>query len=486
MNVLVFIDDQHRADLLGCLGHPLIQTPCLDRLAARGAVFNRMYTSSAICGPSRNSFMTGMYLRAHEAQTNNVEFRREFPSLPGELRRAGYTTALFGKSHLSSQVQGHFDIHLDDWDYREDLKQRGLAEHRVTPLEHKNFYSFESELPDDAHQEVWCANQTINFLSSEQAHDNPFFAWCSFERPHSPHCPPLRFEDLYDPDDIELDWEGYGRLEASRLMNRAMVEDFWKIGSVRHNPSVFQKAICRYMGLISMIDEQVGRVLDTLEREGLAEDTIVVFTADHGDFAGHYGNMGKNLPGYEDLLRIPFLYMDPKRLGDGGRCVEGLYQNVDLFPSLMERLGLGIPPTVQGQSFLGALDGRPGSTRLHVYAETPSVKVVRSMEWKLVFYGADPARGQLFRMGAEPDETTNLWDDPAHGHVKTQLLQELAAWMVRCEQPTGISDLSGDHVPSRWHDWLRSLPDCAELRTPDRGPRFYPQAHEMNYKVEGE
>jgi len=474
MNVLVFIDDQHRADLLGFGGHPLVKTPHLDALASRGVYFNRMYTCSAVCGPSRNSFMTGVYPRTHEAHHNNVEFRRELRSLPGELRQAGYTTTLFGKSHITSHLQRQFDQHIEDHDYGDHLDECGLAEHQSTPLEHKNFYSFESQLPDNEHQEVWCANRTIDFLRSQQAKSNPFFTWCSFERPHSPHCPPKRFVDLYNPDDIEVDWEGYRRFEASRLMNRAMIEDFWKIGSVRHDPSIFQKAICRYLGLISMIDEQVGRVLEVLAQEGLADETIVVFTADHGDFAGRWGNLGKNVPGYEDLLRIPFVYYDPNRLGDGGRCVEGLYQNVDLFPSLMQRLGLETPPTVQGESFIGALDGYPGSTRHYIYAETPSVKIVRSMDWKLIFYAAHPDRGQLFRMGADPDETTNLWDELAYAHIKMRIFQELAAWMVRCEQPTGISDLSGEYVRSRWHDWLRTQPNNAELQIPSRSPAVHP------------
>ncbi len=481
MNILVFIDDQHRADLLGFMGHPMVKTPHLDTLAARGVYFSNMFSNSALCGPSRNSYMTGMYSRSHEAQTNNVEFRRELPSLPGELHKVGYTTALFGKSHITSFLKAQFDHHLEDCHYHDYLKQKGLAEHKVTPLEHKNFYSFESQLPDDEHQEVWCANRTIDFLRSSQAREKPFFTWCAFERPHAPHCPPKRFANMYDPDEVEIDWEGYHRLEASRLMNRAMVEDFWKIGSVRHDPSIFQKALCRYMGLISMIDEQVGRVLEALEREGLAEETIVVFTADHGDFAGRWGNMGKNLPGYDDLLRIPFIYYDPKRIGDGGRCVDGLYQNIDLFPSLMQRLKLETPPTVQGVSFIDALDGYPQSTRSHIYAETPAVKTIRSKNWKLNFYAAHPEHGQLFRLGACPDETTNLWDEPALQHIKVKMLQELTAWMVRCELPTGISVLSGDHIPSsRWHDWLKNQPRGAEIGTPSISPCPYPCAHEVN------
>src|SRR5699024_5781848 len=159
------------------------------------------------------------------------------------------------------------------------------------------------------------------------------------------------------------DWEGYRRFEASRLSNRPMIEDFWKLGSFRQNPKVFQKALCRYFSLITLIDQEIGRVLKALKAQGQADNTIIVFTADHGDWAGHWGQFGKNLAGYDDLLRIPFIYVDPNRPADSGRCVEGMYQSIDLFPTIMERLNLQTPPTCQGQSFLPALDGYPGSSR---------------------------------------------------------------------------------------------------------------------------
>jgi len=455
MNVIFFMTDQQHADCLGFLGHPILKTPNLDALASRGAHFTNMYTCSTICGPSRTSFFTGAYVRTHEQFANNADPRREFPSILTELKRAGYTTFQCGKSHLTETIAKDFDEMWDMKKYQEHLRAEGLTRQTMTEELHKNFMSYVSPLPENEQNEVWTADRAIDFLKSPKAEEAPFFIWCSFQRPHAPHCPPASFDDLYDPDDIPIDWEEYHRFEASRMQKRPMIEDFWKIGSVRHDLSIFKKAVCRYLAMITLVDRAVGRVLDTLAERGLEEETIVVFTADHGDWAGHYGQLGKNLPGYDDIMHIPFIYYDPKR-GDAGRALVGMHESVDLFPSLMDRLGLPTPPTVQGTSFLRALDGRPGSSRDAVFAEWPMEKTIRTKDWKLTFFVRHPHKGQLFRMGPHPDETDNLWDDPAHSHVKTELLQELMAWMVKCEQPTALTAQAEEHVATRWNDWLLS------------------------------
>ena len=339
-----------------------------------------------------------------------------------------------------------------------------------TPIDEalcKNFLSARSTLAEQDQCEVWTADHAIRFLSAPKAAEKPFFMWCSFLRPHSPHFPPARFDDLYDPEEIPVDWEDYERFEASRTQNRPMVEDFWKIGAVRHDPRIFQKAVCRYLGLITFIDEQIGRILTALETNDRAKDTLVIFTSDHGDWAGNYGQLGKNLPGYDHLLRIPFIYYDPQRPGDAGRAVGGLYSSVDFMPALLQRLNIPIPPTVQGESFLPALDGRPGSGRTHIYAETSMEKTIRSADWKLTFFLRHPERGQLFRMGAQPDETTNLWDDPGSAHIKQRLLLELLAWITRCEQPGSMDSSWEEYIDTPWYAWLAEQPKQACVPTAD-------------------
>ena len=461
-NILFITGDQHNADCLGFMGRRMVHTPNLDDLAARGAHFRNMFTCCPICGPSRTSFYTGTFARTHENMFMCSDLRREFSSITTELGEAGYTRALFGKGHLPGVIAKYFDHHAGPDQYRRNLENKGLQRNPHGPEVNKNFQSFTSPLPEEDTWAGWTSRRTIDFLRSDAAAESPFFCACSFGPPHAPHCPPQRFEDMYDPDEVPIDWEEYERFENSRMQNRPNIEDFWKLGSVRHDPTIFQKAVSRYLALVSQVDHEVGEILKTLEETGQADNTIVIYTSDHGDFAGNYGQLGKNLPGYDHLLRIPFLYYDPTREADAGREVNGFHQNVDFFPTLLDRIGRDVPPTVQGESLLPALDGRPGSGRDLVFAETTLAKTVRSPDWKLNFYVRHPERGQLFRMGTNPDETNNLWDDPDVAHIRENLLRELTTWMVECEQPVVMCSTWEEHIETRWYRWLQEQPHQAE------------------------
>lgn len=463
-NILFFITDQFNADCLGFLGHPFIKTPNLDRLAAQGVYANRMFTCSAVCGPSRTSFATGMYLRGHGVFGNNGPINHPYPSLPEVLKSAGYVTALAGKSHFPLQLENHFQHKWDMHLYRQKLQEKGLNYKEYDDRTTKEFQALKSSIPEDLQNEVWTANHAVDFIESRVGKSDPFFLWCSFDRPHCPHTPPASFDDLYDIDSIPVDWGEYQNFEESLLQNRPMIEDFWKIGSVRHDVSIFKKAVCRYLALITLIDREIGRILDKLEASGLAQNTIIVFTSDHGDFAGKYGQLGKNLPAYDPLLRIPFIYFDPTRTADAGRGVERLLQSVDVMPTLLERLGIPIPPTVQGKTFLQVIDGHPKGGRDFVFAETSMEKTIRSKDWKLTFFVRHPNRGQLFRMGATPDEVNNLWNDPNYAHIREELLRELCAWMVACEQPSSAGFQWEEYISTPWYDFLAKQPrhSCGE------------------------
>ncbi len=460
MNILWIFTDQHHADAMSFMGHPVVKTPNLDRLAARGAWFRNMYTCSAICAPSRTSYYTGTYLRTHNHFMNQGDLQRDLPSLLSICNDAGYLTGMCGKCHLPHTIERHFGWIQSSDDYAIEAGEKGWKEEHGADW-HQKFMSAPSTIPTEGHKITWTGDKAVEFLDMARDDARPFVFWCSFGPPHAPHNPPAEFDDMYAADRIGIDWDEYERFERSRVGQRAMIEDFWKVGSVRQEPQIFQKAVCRYLTLISLVDAQIGRILARLEELGLADDTIVAFSADHGDFAGHFGQLGKNIPGYDDLLRIPFIWYDPRRV-DAGRCVESLYQNVDFLPSVLERLGLDIPHTVQGQSFLPALDGYPESGREAIFAETSNVKTIRTHEWKLNFFAVHPERGQLFRMGAQPNETENLWDVLACESVKTRLLLRLAEWMVRCEQPDSMSIKTERHVDTRWYKWLAQQPHEAE------------------------
>lgn len=469
MNVIFLFDDQHNADCMGFAGHPLVKTPNLDRLATAGVHFNNMYCCGAICGPSRTSFFTGTYLRTHGHYMNTGDLRRQMPNLVEILCENGYHTFQAGKNHLPPGIADHFDEMHTMATYARYLKSKGIKKDSFIETEKKNFMAKPSSLPEEEHDETWTADRSIEYIRSRTGQSNPFFMWISFHRPHAPHTPPANFDGLYNPDDIPIDWKEYEAFENSRMQNRPMIEDFWKVGAVRHDPSIFRKAVCRYLALITLIDKNIGRILDALKETGLDQETLIVFSTDHGDWAGKYGQLGKNLPGYDPLLRIPFIWYDPKRPGDAGRCVNGLCSNVDFMPTVLDRLGIPIPPTVQGESLLPHLDGVPLPQREAIFAETPMEKTVRTREWKLTYFVRHPHRGQLFRMGATPDEITNYWDDPNFAHIKQYLLIRLMEWMVRSEQPHNSSRDWESYISTRWYNWINQQEHDCEI--PDHPPK---------------
>jgi len=451
-NILFLFDDQHNASCLGYAGHPLVKTPNLDALARKGASFNNMFSCSGICCPSRTSYFTGTYVRTHGHAQNDGDLASPMPSILTELGKVGYTRRLSGKNHLPHAISKDFDVMRTMTSHNKLLQEKGIKDQPPAPW-HQYFHSACWPHDEAMHRGVWTAQQTIDFLDSDSSGEEPFFIWTSFNPPHSPHMPPASLDDMYRPEDIPVDWEAYYHFEQGKLQNRPMIEDFWKVGSVRHDISIFQKAVCRYLALITLVDREIGRILESLEKNGLAEDTLVIFGSDHGDFAGNYGQLGKNLPAYDDIIRIPFIYYDPYTLYYG-RVIEGMFQNVDLMPTLLERLGLPIPPTVQGISFLPALAGQPGSYRNEVYSETSMEKTIRTPEWKLTFFVRHPNKGQLFKMSPQVNELDNHWDDPQYRHVRMELMERLMTWMTTCEQPDSMCHTWEEYIDTRWYNWL--------------------------------
>jgi len=202
-NVLFFMTDQHHADCLGFAGHPLVKTPNLDKLAARGAWFRQMYSCSAICAPSRTSFFTGTHLRTHNHFGNHGDLQRDLPSMVSEAKKAGYRTGVCGKSHVPDKILRHFDYVQTMTDYRDMLKAEGLKDCENVPPFHQRFMSAASLLPKEKHRVTWTGDRAADFLQADDSPDQPFFLWCSFAPPHAAHTPSADM-DIYDPDDIPV------------------------------------------------------------------------------------------------------------------------------------------------------------------------------------------------------------------------------------------------------------------------------------------
>lgn len=443
MNVLFLLDDQHINTALSCLrdvplgtdGMPLVRTPNLDRLCAQGVRFASCYTPTAICGPSRTSIFTGTLPRTHRHFGNRVSARPD-PSLVSMVetfKDHGYSTGLFGKDHLPESISQHFQERQRGSEYFSHLQSHGVSESHLErdPTVHQRFLSFPSAIPKEHSREVWTADRAIEFLDAQK--DNPWFAWVSFERPHCPHSPDAETESRIPPERVPLPFDECEDFEKAKIQSRPLCENFWNL--CNYDPETYQKAVARYYSLIELIDEQIGRILDHLDETGQTERTLIFFTPDHGDFGGRYGQLGKNLPAYEELIKVPLIWKDPASPEQAGHVVQGLWSTVDIFPSLMERLGWDCPPAVEGRSFLDALRGKDGTEREYVVAETVATRCLRTRDYKIVVNPRRPFDGHLFKMTPRPDEMTNLWHDPSFRNVREKLLTLLLHDMITAIQP---------------------------------------------------
>jgi len=443
-NILLIMTDQHRFECLGCHGNPVVKTPNIDRLAASGIDFWRAYSQSAICMPSRVSMLTGQYIHStgirHNTRRVDVS---HLPTLPQKLKVAGYKTGAVGKTHAGPSVEMGFD-HVriaagaaegEANDYKDYLEAQGIVEPEPDQAM-KAFDAYSSVIPYKHTREAWTGNEGLRFLEGTKS-EEPFFLWLSFDRPHAPTCVPADNPFPYDPDTIVLPpWsETFYTKPGTR---RPGCEASWNV--LQNGEPTLRQAIANYYTLISMIDDQIGRVLAHLEHSGQLENTIVIFTSDHGEFAGEFGQFGKNTSTFDVLYRIPFIWNWP---GHTGReQTHELVELIDLMPTLLEAAGVETPRTVQGQSLLNAILGSHGRCGIPwdgkeaVFFETPFVKTVRTRTHKLsLCYKGKTQWGQLYDLAADPAEQRNLYGNPACAWIETPLKDRLLQWLVETQQP---------------------------------------------------
>lgn len=445
-NVLFLMSDQHNAGSLSIAGHPNVRTPNLDRIARRGVRFTRAYCNNPICAPSRISFVTGQYCHTHRIVGNdNFELDDANPNTLGAVfRRHGYQTAQIGKAHMIRNWDREAYEHIRYCDlcdadrcdprthhYFKYLIDNGLAdlyEDGTLPRDHEANRTgcAVAQLPYEHTIEHWTGEETLKFLQSRDS-TRPFFAHMSFERPHPNWMPAAEHANLYDPAEIVLGpdaadwWENRwgGRPEFIQRMVRNRMARFDKAG--------LRKALAYHFALITVIDMEIGRVLDWLEEHHELENTVIVYTADHGDFAGEHGICDKNIGIYESIHRIPFLLASPG--APRGETRDAIIESVDLFPTLCELAGVPAPCGADGQSILPEIEGR-GSGREQAICEWDfpepqrRVTAIRTPRYRLVYY-SHANGGELYDHDADPYEMHNVWDAPEYREPRLALLERL-------------------------------------------------------------
>lgn len=460
-NILWLCTDQQRYDTIGALGNSQVSTPNLDKLVRDGVAFERAYCQSPICTPSRASFLTGMYPSSIRVNRNgNPEFP-DFPPLIGKtLADAGYECGLIGKLHLTS-AYGRMERRADDgysyWQYSHAPRDDWATGHdyadwvEAKGADLSELIKDEAGVPPEYHQTTWCADKTIEFIQAERS--RPFFASVNIYDPHPPFNPPQAYRDLFNPENVRppvfraSDLVQQAKLAVLDFQSEARHPDELDISSpiLPQSPaaSLFEPRtggardartlIAAYYAMIKLIDDQVGRIIDALETSGLRDNTVVIFTSDHGETLGDHGLIQKGCRFYDGLVRVPLIWSWPGAFASGARSRE-LVELTDIAPSLLEICDLPIPDYVTGRSLLPILTGRQPPKRHRDFVRCEYIDsldlpdgTVASMyfdgRYKLVCYH-NHGLGELYDMDSDPEEFVDLWDSPDHQELRASLMQQ--------------------------------------------------------------
>ena len=481
-NILLLFSDQHRADVLGCENHPDVSTSNLDKLAGEGVRFERAYCQDGVCVPSRCSFISGIYPRSLGCLDNGDRspVMDKIVSMQKMFQSNGYLTAAFGKRHLFQACDEGWDIrksHLIEEHDKEDYMKwvssqgygkefardwaaewggshpegpEGAGEFPVAPL-----CARPTLLPENMTAEAYTKNETIGLLEKCSKENRPFFIFSSFLRPHQPYTPLQKYYDLFD----RSHW-GKGRLagdgiakppafdqspdELPPLLRERMMKTGlpWNHKPAHEDQQIFRDAIAAYYACMMEIDTCIGQIMKALEKHGLKENTIVLYTSDHGEFAGGHGIMEKIAPGhnvYEDTLRVPLIISCPSHLRKGV-VSQDLVELVDIYPTLMElcscKASAGMQK-LQGRSLSSHIKEGVPVGREFAVSENWSQASVITRRYKLGIWlepgkkGAADFRASgdmLFDREKDPFELRNLCSDMEHSELKDRLSRAYADW----------------------------------------------------------
>jgi arylsulfatase len=421
-NIVLITTDQQRGDCTGIDGHPLLETPHLDQLANEGVYFPRAYSPCPVCVPARMVMMTGQSPHNVGYLNNSGHTLQQTETLPRLLGRLGYQTQLIGKAHFSPQrARLGFDntIINESGRYREgDDYHRWLMTtpyaglDRATSIGNNDVFARRSVMPETHHVNTWTANQCTEFLDRRDP-TAPFFLWMSFSRPHSQYDPPEPFDSWYDLDEIP---PPLGVPDVDFLPPQ-LQESPARYDWDRLSPRQIAKARQHYFGQITHIDHQIGRFLSALRWKGLADDTLVIFTADHGDMMGDFGLFFKS-HFFEGSGRIPMI-LRPPRSWEGVMPAQRFERPVsltDLLPTLVSAAGGEVPDHVEGVSLLPTLRGEdPIDTRIfhgEIGGEAQRHHCLTDGRMKYMWFRLG-GKEFLFDMAEDPHELDNMAGDEA-------------------------------------------------------------------------
>ena len=487
-NILLITSDQQHWNTIGKYFSE-VKTPNLDRLADQGFFAHRAYCTNPTCTPTRATLLTGQYASRHGAWSLGTKLPEDSLTIGQLLSEAGYDSTLIGKAHFqqlrSTPEHSSIESHplLRDLDYwknfhgpwygfdhielaRNHADEAHVGQHYALWMEEKGLKNWKDyfqnrweefdysdgrpdvkrehswDLPEEFHTDAWITERSLKRIRKNKEEDKPFFLWASYFDPHPPYLVPEPWASMYDPRDITVPQVRHGEHSNNPPhLQKTQIEspDFtdlqeacpWNHGCCSHlqDRESLAKDIAVYYGMVSMMDHYIGKLLDGLEKMGLADNTLIVFTTDHGHYYGHHGLNAKGPFHYEDGIRVPFIVRWPDRI-PAGQESGALQSLVDVPVSLLTAAGITVPPIMQGVDQLPVWLAEKDEVRKNVLVEhrhQPTaihMKTYVDERYKLTVY-FERDYGELFDLQNDPGEVSNLWNDPASQKLKLDLHRKM-------------------------------------------------------------
>ncbi len=443
-NVLIIHVDQHRFDCLGVCGNPDILTPHIDSLASDGVRYENSYCPFPVCTPSRYSLLCGQYVHQHRGFNNHCTLATDIPTFPRLMRSAGYKTKSVGKMHFTPTYldTGFEEMELSEqdgpgrWDddYHRYLMKRGLVDlndledqrreyrEKARPEYRPSFGALVSNLPEEHHSTTWIAERALDTLKSWD-NKKPNLLMAGFIKPHHPFDPPAPWHEKYDPSKLTI-LPGW----TNECLERDYLYSHGYFDSKTLTEDSYRKAMAYYYASISQIDHHVGRMIDRLKEKNLYDNTMIVFTSDHGEYMGFHHLMLKGNYMYDPVIRIPLIIKYPQSQ-QAGTVSKAMVNNIDLAPTILKTSGL--EPSAEMKGF----DLRDGGSGHSIIFCGRTECVARTQTKKLITTQRERGENLYFDLEKDPFEMENRYDDASCRADIEELQKALDEW-----QPASYRD----------------------------------------------
>ena len=469
-NILLIVTDQQRRDTIGAYGSEICRTPHIDRLAGEGMRFDRAFTPTGLCSPVRCSLLTGVYPHEHRVLTNvglhpvRTELAPQDDRLSEALKRANYRLGCVGKWHVSSQEPPEFGydqyVSLGDFlKWRSDIGKPApdAFMHYTTQIAERDPEPAEFSRP------YFLADRARQIIDDFQSNSDPFFLRLDFHGPHFPNVVPEPYFSMYDPNTIppwpnHLD-DLHGKPAVQRIKQR-----HWRTEGLQWKD--WAPLVSGYFGEITLIDAAIGSVLGHIDQRGLTDETLVIFTSDHGDTIGAHGICNKDYTMYEEIYRIPLIVRWPGVVRPGSSANAFVHHFLDIFSTLTELAGEKPEAPCHGRSLIPILSGseEPDDWPQSAFCEFHgshmglySMRLLTTEKFAYVYHTNDI--DELYDRSADPWQLTNVASDPYYASILSRLKREMIQWMAD----------TGDHLHNEWTvDWLSNGDQALMAEAPGR------------------